>query len=60
MNKKQLKELIEVMKEFEHSSGCPEVSQSDLKELTENLTKSDFEEIKSAFHLLTYFYAGML
>ena len=60
MNKKQLKELIEVMKEFECFSGCSEVSKSDLKELTENLTETDFEEIKEAFSLLTKFYGGMI
>ena len=60
MNKKQLKELQEFMNEFERFSGCAEVNKSDLKELTENLTQTDLEEIKEAFSLLTKFYGGIL
>jgi hypothetical protein len=58
--KYQKKKLKESMTEFEHCSGCSEIDKTTFKEITQNLSEEDFDDITQAFYLLTKFYGGML
>lgn len=57
-----MKELKEIIWEFELSSGASEIDYEDdtIQEMLERLSKKDLKSVKDAFILLTSFYSAEL
>lgn len=58
MKTKNLKELKDIINDFENSSGASSIDYEDetMIEQLENLSKDDIEELKDAFYKLDLFY----